>query len=163
MAEQLTIDKFSSKHELYQSLLPQLKALIDGERDIIANMANISAALKMTFNFYWVGFYIVKVSSHGEELVLGPFQGTIACTRIKFGKGVCGKAWKERCTIIVQDVNQFPGHIACDAASQSEIVIPVLDHRNDIIAVLDIDSDQLNNFDETDAEYLQQIVNLLKI
>lgn len=147
----------SSKEEKYQSLLPQLKALLDGEEDTIANFANISAALKMTFNFFWVGFYIVK----REELVLGPFQGTIACTRIKYGKGVCGTAWKEKRTVIVEDVNQFPEHIACDAASQSEIVIPLF-YKDEVIAVLDIDSEHLNHFDETDAKYLQEIVKLLE-
>ncbi|MBK5719442.1 GAF domain-containing protein [Dysgonomonas sp. Marseille-P4677] len=145
-----------SKEETYLSLLPQLKALIEGETDTIANFANISAALKMTFGFFWVGFYIVK----NEELVLGPFQGTIACTRIRCGKGVCGTAWKEKRTIVVEDVHQFPGHIACDAASQSEIVVPLFD-KDEVIAVLDIDSEYLNHFDETDARYLQQIVNLL--
>lgn len=148
----------SSKEEAYQSLLPQLKALIEGETDTIANMANISAALKMTFGFFWVGFYIVKKG----ELVLGPFQGTIACTRIKYGKGVCGTAWKEKRTIIVEDVNQFPGHIACDAASQSEIVVPLF-KNDEVIAVLDIDSEHLNHFDETDAFYLQKIVEFVKI
>jgi len=158
VAEQLNIDITSSKPEIYQSLLPQLKALIEGEADTIANMANISAALKMAFSFFWVGFYIVKQ----DELVLGPFQGTIACTRIRYGKGVCGTAWKEKKIIIVEDVNQFPGHIACDAASQSEIVIPLFDSKNEVIAVLDIDSDNLNHFDQTDAQYLQQIVRLIE-
>lgn len=147
----------SPKEEKYQSLLPQLKGLLEGEEDTIANFANISAALKMTFNFFWVGFYIVK----REELVLGPFQGTIACTRIKYGKGVCGTAWKEKRTVIVENVNQFPGHIACDAASQSEIVIPLF-YKDEVIAVLDIDSEHLNHFDETDAKYLQEIVKLLE-
>lgn len=147
----------ASKIEKYQILLPQLKALLEGETDMIANMANISAALKQTFNFFWVGFYIVKQ----EELILGPFQGTIACTRIKFGRGVCGTAWKEQQTIIVPDVDLFPGHIACDAASKSEIVIPVF-KDGEVMAVLDIDSDQLNHFDEVDADYLQKIVKLLE-
>lgn len=157
MSHSLDISQVSSKEERYKSLLPQLKALVDGEPDTIANMANISAALKMTFNFFWVGFYIVK----RDELVLGPFQGTIACTRIKYGKGVCGTAWKEKRTLIVDDVNQFPGHIACDAASQSEIVIPLF-HNDEVIAVLDIDSEHLNHFDETDAQYLRQIVDILQ-
>lgn len=158
MAESLHINNESSKQEKYQSLLPQLKGLLEGENDTIANMANISAALKMTFGFFWVGFYIVK----REELVLGPFQGTIACTRIKYGKGVCGTAWKEKRIVIVEDVNSFPEHIACDSASQSEIVIPLFDNKNDVIAVLDIDSEHLNHFDETDAQYLQQITKLLE-
>lgn len=153
----LDIISSSPKKQKYQSLLPQLKALLEGETDTIANMANISAALKMTFGFFWVGFYIVK----REELVLGPFQGTIACTRIKYGKGVCGTAWEEKRTVIVEDVDQFPGHIACDAASRSEIVIPVFDH-SEVIAVLDIDSEHLDHFDEIDAYYLQQIVSLLE-
>lgn len=157
MAEILHINNNLSKTELYQSLLPQLKALLGGETDTIANMANISAALKQAFGFFWVGFYIVKK----EELVLGPFQGTIACTRIRYGKGVCGTAWKEKRTVIVEDVNQFPGHIACDAASQSEIVIPLF-YKDEVIAVFDIDSEHLNHFDETDAQYLDQIVKLLE-
>ncbi|MDR1090186.1 MAG: GAF domain-containing protein [Prevotella sp.] len=157
MAETLHIPPSSSKEETYLSLLPQLKALIEGETDAIANMANISAALKQTFGFFWAGFYIVKK----DELVLGPFQGTIACTRIKYGKGVCGTAWKEKRTVIVKDVNQFPGHIACDAASRSEIVVPLFD-RNNVVAVLDIDSEHLGHFDETDALYLRQITQLLE-
>lgn len=136
--------------------MPQLKGLLEGETDSIANFANISAALKQIFNFFWVGFYIVKK----EELVLGPFQGTVACTRIKYGKGVCGTAWKEERTVIVEDVNLFPGHIACDAASQSEIVVPLF-IRDNVIAILDIDSEHLNHFDNTDAHYLQLIVKLL--
>lgn len=153
----LDISSTLSKEEKYISLLPQLKGLLDGEDDMIANFANISAALKQSFNFFWVGFYIVKK----DELVLGPFQGTVACTRIRYGKGVCGTAWKEKQTIIVEDVNKFPGHIACDAASQSEIVVPLF-NQNNIIAVLDIDSEYLNHFDETDALYLQQIIKLLE-
>lgn len=153
----LDISSTLSKEEKYISLLPQLKGLLEGEDDMIANFANISAALKQSFNFFWVGFYIVKK----DELVLGPFQGTVACTRIRYGKGVCGTAWKEKQTIIVEDVNKFPGHIACDAASQSEIVVPLF-NQNNIIAVLDIDSENLNHFDETDALYLQQIIKLLE-
>lgn len=156
MAESLIISEGLTKQEKYETLLPQLKALLEGESDTIANMANITAALNMTFNFFWVGFYIVK----REELVLGPFQGTIACTRIKYGRGVCGTAWKEKRTVIVDDVEKFPGHIACDAASRSEIVIPLFNH-DEVIAVLDIDSQYLNHFDQTDAHYLKQIVNLL--
>lgn len=157
MSHTLHITSASSKEETYKSLLPQIKGLLEGETDTIANFANVSAALKMTFGFFWVGFYIVKK----DELVLGPFQGTIACTRIKYGKGVCGTAWKEQRIVLVEDVNQFPGHIACDAASQSEIVIPLF--RNDeVVAVLDIDSEHLNHFDDTDAHYLQQIVKLLE-
>jgi len=157
MVDSLYINSNFSKLQKYKSLLPQLKALLEGETDTIANMANISAALKMTFGFFWVGFYIVK----REELVLGPFQGTIACTRIKYGKGVCGTAWKEKRIVIVDDVEQFPGHIACDAASRSEIVIPLF-NKDEVIAVLDIDSEHLNHFDETDAQYLNEIVKLIE-
>ena len=142
-----------TKEEVYQSLLPKIQELIRNERDWIANLANIAAALKQAFGFFWVGFYIVK----GNELVLGPFQGPVACTRIPFGKGVCGTAWKERRTIIVPDVEQFPGHIACNSESKSEIVIPLFDN-GEIVGVLDIDSDRLSAFDETDAAYLEKIM-----
>jgi GAF domain-containing protein len=145
-----------SREETYKSLLPQLAALISGEEDFVANLANISAALKETFGFFWVGFYIVK----GEQLVLGPFQGTVACTRIGFGKGVCGAAWKEKRTILVPDVDAFPGHIACSSASRSEIVVPVIQGGR-VIGVLDIDSDSLNDFDQVDATYLEQVVEVL--
>ena len=141
-----------SKEETYQMLLPQIRELITEEQDWIAVMANIAAALKQTFGFFWVGFYRVK----GNELVLGPFQGTVACMRIPFGKGVCGTAWKERRTIIVTDVEQFPGHIACSSESKSEIVVPIFD-KGEIIGVLDIDSDHLSAFDEIDAMYLEKI------
>lgn len=151
MAEELCIGA-GSKEEKYRELLPQLQALVGTETDLVANLANIAAALKQTFGFFWVGFYIVK----GEELVLGPFQGPIACTRIRFGKGVCGTAWKEARTLIVPDVEQFPGHIACSSDSKSEIVVPVI--RQGIVAgVLDVDSDSLNCFDETDARYLEEV------
>jgi len=138
--------------ELYRSLLPQIQELTRKEPDFIANLANIAAALKHTFGFFWVGFYLVK----GNELVLGPFQGPVACTRIPFGKGVCGTAWKEQRTIVVPDVELFPGHIACNSASKSEIVVPLFDN-GEIIGVLDIDSDRLNEFDEIDARYLEEI------
>ena len=154
MAEHLLING-SNKKERYETLAPQLIALTEGETDNVANQANIVAALEQTFGFFWVGFYRVI----GEELVLGPFQGPIACTRIRFGKGVCGTAWKEKRTVIVPDVDQFPGHIACSSASRSEIVVPVL--RDDqVVAVLDIDSDQLNSFDETDQEELEKIMKV---
>lgn len=156
MAEELLIEG-QSKREKYQSLLPQIKALLNGEPDIIANMANFSAALKQSFNFFWVGFYRVICN----ELVLGPFQGPIACTRIRLGRGVCGTAWKEQKTIIVPDVNLFPGHIACNAASKSEIVIPIKDNEGNIIGVLDIDSDSPNSFDEIDAHYLEEMLLFL--
>ena len=146
-----------SKEEKYQSLLLQIRELIKNERDLIANLANTVAALKRAFGFFWVGFYLVKES----ELVLGPFQGPVACTRIPLGKGVCGTAWKERRTIIVHDVEQFPGHIACSSESKSEIVVPLF-NKGEIIGVLDIDSDCLNTFDETDAKYLEKIVGLME-
>lgn len=147
-----------TKQEQYESLLPQLKALFTAEPDIIANMANCSAAIKMQFNWLWVGFYVVK----DNELVLGPFQGPIACTRIALGKGVCGTSWQQKQTLIVPDVNAFPGHIACSSLSKSEIVVPVFDKQKNVIAVLDIDSDKLNSFDEADALFLAQIVQLLQ-
>ena len=156
MAEELIIDKNASKIDIYESLYPQIQALLSGENDSIANMANTAAALKEAFNFLWVGFYIVR----NEELVLGPFQGPIACTRISLGKGVCGTSWKEAKTIVVPDVDQFPGHIACSSASRSEIVVPII--KDDIvIAVLDVDSEHLNQFDEIDEKYLTQITKLL--
>jgi len=142
-----------NKIEKYEKILPQIQAVMDENVDIIANMANMAAMLHETFGFWWTGFYRVI----GDELVLGPFQGPLACTRIPFGRGVCGTAWKERKTIVVPDVEQFPGHIACSSASRSEIVVPVF-RNNEIIAVLDIDSDRLGTFDETDAEWLEQLV-----
>ena len=145
-----------SKEERYEALIPQLKSLISTETDQIANYANVSAALKEVFDFLWVGFYRVS----DKVLVLGPFQGQIACTRIAFGKGVCGFAWQEGKTVIVPDVDQFPGHIACSSRSKSEIVVPVVKEAN-IIAVLDVDSELLNNFDEIDAKYLEIICALL--
>ncbi len=145
-----------SKEERYEALIPQLKSLLSTETDQIANYANVSAALKEVFDFLWVGFYRVS----DKVLVLGPFQGPIACTRIAFGKGVCGFAWQEGKTVIVPDVDQFPGHIACSSRSKSEIVVPVVKEAN-IIAVLDVDSELLNNFDEIDAKYLEIICALL--
>ena len=153
--ESLTISG-NSKQEKYASLLPQVQAVMDSSVDIIANMANMAAMLHETFGFWWTGFYRVV----GNELVLGPFQGPLACTRIPFGRGVCGSAWKERRTLVVPDVEQFPGHIACSSASRSEIVVPVF-RNNEIIAVLDIDSDRLGAFDDTDASYLEQAVQML--
>jgi GAF domain-containing protein len=137
-------------------LIPQIKALISGEDDQIANLANISAALKEQFKWFWVGFYLVK----GDELVLGPFQGPVACTRIKKGKGVCGASWEQAETLVVPDVDAFPGHIACASASRSEIVLPVFSN-NEIIGVLDVDSEYLSHFDDIDAKYLKEIVNLI--
>lgn len=157
MAEQLIfLDDAKSKKDKYISLCPQIFALIDGETDLIANLANVTAALKEAFDFFWVGFYIVK----NNHLVLGPFQGPIACTRIAYGKGVCGASWKENKTLIVADVNQFPGHIACSSFSQSEIVIPIA-KNNKVVAVLDVDSQHLNHFDEVDQKYLLEIVERL--
>ncbi len=147
----------SSKQERYESLYPHLQALLLGEDDLIANMANVAAALKEGFGFFWVGFYRVV----GDQLVLGPFQGPVACSRIAYGKGVCGTAWKEGRVVVVPDVDQFPGHIACSSLSRSEIVVPVWS-GNRIIAVLDIDSDQLDAFDEIDAHYLEKVCDLLR-
>lgn len=155
MSENLII-KGDSKKELYENLLPQIKSLVEGETDMIANMANVSACLKDTFNFWWVGFYRVIVN----ELVLGPFQGPLACTRIRKGKGVCGTAWQEARTVIVPDVDEFPGHIACSSLTKSEIVVPVF-KNDEIVAVLDIDSEKLASFDETDRENLEQLVAYL--
>ena len=155
MAETLCICG-NTKEDLYANLFPQLKSLVDGESDIIANMANISACLMETFKFLWVGFYRVV----DDELVLGPFQGPLACTRIMKGKGVCGSAWKEEATIIVPDVEKFPGHIACSSDSRSEIVVPMW-CKNKLCAVLDIDSTELNTFDTTDKLWLEKIVELL--
>ena len=157
MAENLIIAK-GSKQEQYETLLPQIKSLIEGESDPIANMANVVAALKQTFNFFWVGFYIVRE----EVLVLAPFQGPIACTRIRYGKGVCGTAWKEGKTQVVPDVELFPGHIACNSNSKSEIVIPLF-KEGKVIGVLDIDSETLNSFDETDVFYLEKLSGLLTL
>jgi L-methionine (R)-S-oxide reductase len=156
MAEDLRIIK-GSKEIQYNSILPQISSLLEGENDQVANMANVCAALKEQFNFFWVGFYMIK----GKELVLGPFQGPVACTRIKLGKGVCGSAWEQEKTIIVPDVDLFPGHIACSNASKSEIVIPIIRNGN-VIGVLDVDSAELNSFDETDADYLLQIIELIE-
>ncbi|ACU04245.1 GAF domain-containing protein [Pedobacter heparinus] len=156
MAEDLIIATNVNKEAQYQSLIPQIKALIDGEDDQIANLANIAAALKEQFKWFWVGFYLVK----GGELVLGPFQGPVACTRINKGKGVCGASWQQDETLIVPDVDAFPGHIACASASRSEIVLP-LHKGNEVIGVLDVDSEHLAHFDDVDARYLQQIINLL--
>lgn len=156
MAEKLSILKNVSREEQYKSLLPQIEGLLYGETDMIANMANISAVLKEAFHFLWVGFYIVKK----DQLVLGPFQGKIACTRIAYGKGVCGTAWKEDKVQIVEDVNSFPGHIACDADSLSEIVLP-LRMNGSILGVLDIDSEYSGFFSDIDATYLEKIMLLL--
>lgn len=151
MSEQLIFSS-NDKEGRYKELLPQLTALLEGEKSLIANLANTASALKMTFDFFWVGFYLID----GEQLVLGPFQGPIACTRINYGRGVCGTSWKEGKTLIVSNVNEFPGHIACSSLSQSEIVIPIL-KDNKVIAILDVDSEQLNSFDAIDQQYLEKI------
>jgi L-methionine (R)-S-oxide reductase len=157
MAEELFIQTDASKAEKYDALLPQLKALVEGEEDLIANLANISAALREVFAWWWVGFYWVK----GDELVLGPFQGPIACTRIRFGKGVCGKAWKEQKSLLVPDVNTFAGHIACSSSSVAEIVLPIVDANKTVVGVLDVDSEKYDTLDETDVHYLELICQLI--
>ncbi len=156
MSEELKI-KPGAKEEKYIELYPQIKALVEAESDSIANMANVCAALKFGMDFFWVGFYLVK----NDELVLGPFQGPVACTRIQSGKGVCGNSWLKRETIIVPNVEQFPGHIACSSLSKSEIVIPIFDSTNRVIGVLDVDSDELNSFNKTDEKFLKQIIELI--
>lgn len=165
MAEQLIITA-KDKAGIYAELLPQIKAVVSAESDMIANMANVSAILKEAFGFWWVGFYIVKpaggcCATDEKELVLGPFQGPLACTRIKKGRGVCGTTWAKEETIIVPDVEQFPGHIACSSLSRSEIVVPVFAPSGEVSAVLDIDSEHLATFDVTDKEWLEQIVATL--
>lgn len=155
MAEDLNIIE-GTKEEVYQSLIPQIKGLLDGETDNIANLANIAAALKEQFKWFWVGFYLVKK----DDLVLGPFQGPVACTRIRKGRGVCGTAWAKEETIIVPDVEKFPGHIACSSLSKSEIVVPLFLNKQ-VIGVLDVDSELYDQFDETDKKYLEEIVGLI--
>lgn len=157
MAETLIIPQTESRQAIYDSLIPQIAALVEGEPDLVANLANISAALKEAFGFFWVGFYLKK----DTQLVLGPFQGPIACTRIAFDKGVCGAAYTRRETIVVPDVEQFPGHIACSSVSKSEVVVPVFDQAGNVTMVLDVDSDQLNDFSEVDAISLGQIAQLI--
>jgi GAF domain-containing protein len=157
MSDDLSIAS-GNKIEMYQSLIPQIAALIEGEQDLIANLANVAAALKQQFNWWWVGFYLVK----NNELVLGPFQGPVACTRIKKGRGVCGAAWQQAKTLIVPDVEKFPGHIACSSLSKSEIVVPVFSQQ-EVVGVLDADSEVFNFFDATDERFLKDIVDLLKI
>lgn len=155
MAEEIFIHA-TTKAQQYEELIPQLHALIGNERNVIANLANTSAALHAVFGFFWVGFYLVE----GDELVLGPFQGPIACTRIKKGKGVCGQAWSTAQVITVPNVDEFPGHIACSSVSKSEIVVPIW-KNNQVVAVLDVDSEHLNHFDETDEKYLSNICSWL--
>ncbi|HWJ28622.1 MAG TPA: GAF domain-containing protein [Flavisolibacter sp.] len=157
MAEDLMVIT-GTKQEQYEALIPQIKGLLEGEEDLIANLANVAAALKEQFKWFWVGFYLVKK----DELVLGPFQGPVACTRIKKGRGVCGTSWAQAKTLIVPDVEKFPGHIACSSLSRSEIVIPLFSN-NEVAGVLDVDSELLNHFDETDHHYLEQIIQNLDL
>lgn len=174
MAESITVSGFTKKDQ-YESLIPQIKALIEGENDSIANLSNIISALKYSMNFFWVGIYFVKSPSTAassslersdsplkhKDLVLGPFQGPVACTRIAYGKGVCGKCWELKKTIIVKDVDQFPGHITCSALSRSEIVLPAFNEKGEVFLVLDIDSEHLDNFDETDRTYLEKVMEII--
>ncbi len=157
MAEELIISTSTDKEEKYKTLVPQIEALVSGEPDAIANLSNIAAALRQSMNFFWVGFYLVK----NNELVLGPFQGPIACTRIGFGKGVCGACWKEQKVMLVPNVDEFPGHIACSSASKSEIVLPAF-KNSQVALVLDVDSDQLNDFDSTDEAYLGKVMRIIE-
>ena len=157
MSENLILSQGLNREETYKEIIPQIKALIAGESDVIANVANVTAVLKEAFGFLWIGFYFVK----GEELVLGPFQGPVACTRIQKGSGVCGKVWLDKKTITVPDVDQFPGHIACNSRSRSEIVMPVFKNK-EVHMILDIDSDQLNDFSEIDEKYLNIIIQLIE-
>ena len=157
MAETLFIPKQATREEVYQHLLPQIRSLVSGEPNLVANLANITAALREGLSFFWVGFYLVEV----QELVLGPFQGPVACTRIAYGKGVCGQAWAEKRTIVVPNVHEFPGHIACSAASQSEIVVPVM-KNGEVVLVLDVDSDQLHGFNEVDERYLGELTHFME-
>lgn len=156
MAEDLAIVK-GSKTEQYEALLPQIKALITGEPDLVANLANIAGALREQFNWFWVGFYLVK----GEELVLGPFQGPVACTRIRRGKGVCGSSWAQAQTLIVPDVEKFPGHIACSSLSRSEIVVPII-RNGTVVGVLDVDSADLDTFDTVDQRFLEEVAGWIE-
>ena len=157
MAEELIIAPTTDKAERYATLIPQIESLVTGEPDLVANLSNIAAALRQTLNFFWVGFYLVK----NDQLVLGPFQGPIACTRINFGKGVCGTSWKEKKTILVPDVEAFPGHIACSSASKSEIVLPAF-KNGEVALVLDVDSDVLNDFDSTDQRELEKVMHIIE-
>ena len=157
MAEDIYVSS-GDKAERYRTLLPQVRSLLAGEADLVANLANVAAALKTTFGFFWVGFYRVQ----GDELVLGPFQGPVACTRIARGRGVCGTAWAENRTLVVPDVDAFPGHIACSSLSRSEIVVPLHDEQGRVWSVLDIDSDRPADFDETDAACLEELCTLLR-
>lgn len=163
MPEGINIDNSLDKERKYQLLIPQIFALIHGENDVIANMANICAALKYGMDFFWVGFYLIGPGKSDEhELILGPFQGPVACTRIRFGKGVCGLSWKEKRVVVVNNVDEFPGHIACNEASKSEIVLPVYNSKQEIFAILDVDSDRLAAFDEIDVKYLGELAKAIE-
>ncbi|MDQ6787460.1 MAG: GAF domain-containing protein [Acidobacteriota bacterium] len=158
MAESLAFSKTTNRQKIYDEIAPQIAALIAGETDLIANLANITAALKEAFGFFWIGFYVKKEN----QLVLSAFQGTIACTRIDFGKGVCGHCYTTKEIVIVPNVDEFPGHIACSSASKSEIVLPIFDKSGDVFAVLDVDSEKLNDFSEIDTQGLQKIVKIVE-
>jgi L-methionine (R)-S-oxide reductase len=158
MAETLNIPKSTFRKDIYESVIPQIEALVTGETDLIANLANVAAALKEAFNFFWVGFYVKKET----QLVLGPFQGPIACTRISFNRGVCGHCYTTKQTIIVPDVEAFPGHIACSSASKSEIVLPAFDTKGEVFLVLDVDSDELDDFSEVDKIYLEKLMRIVE-
>jgi L-methionine (R)-S-oxide reductase len=158
MAESLAVSKTSDRRAIYDEIAPQIEALVSGETDLVANLANITAALREAFGFFWIGFYVKKEN----QLVLSAFQGSIACTRINFDKGVCGHCYTTKETVIVPDVDQFPGHIVCSSASKSEIVLPVFDKNGNVVMVLDVDSDKLNDFSRTDADGLRKIVEIVE-
>ena len=157
MAENLYIPETTDRATIFEAVIPQIEALNSSETDLIANLANISAALKQAFGFYWVGFYL---DNKAGELVLGPFQGPIACTRIRYDRGVCGHSFSTKQTVIVPNVDEFPGHIACSSASKSEIVVPVFNSKNEICGVLDVDSDLLNDFSEADKIWLEKLLKV---
>lgn len=158
MADELILTENTTKEKKYEELIPQIRALVEGESDKIANLSNIMSALKWTFNWLWIGIYFVR----GDELVLGPFQGPIACTRIQLGRGVSGTAWNKRDVIIVPNVDEFPDHIICNSASKSEIVLPIMNRNGDVSMIMDADSDKLNDFDEIDKKYLLEIIEIIK-
>lgn len=158
MAESIAFSKAASREQIYEELAPQVEALVSGEPDLIANLANVAAVLKEAFGFFWVGFYLKR----GDQLVLGPFQGPLACTRIDFDKGVCGHAYTTRETVIVPNVDEFPGHIVCSSVSKSEIVVPMIDGDGDVFAVLDVDSDRLDDFSDADRVGLERILNFIR-
>lgn len=158
MAESLAFSKTTNRQTIYEEITPQIKALVSGETDLVANLANITAVLREAFGFFWVGFYLKK----DNRLVLNAFQGSIACTRIEFDKGVCGHAYTTRKTVIVPNVDEFPTHIACSSASKSEIVLPIFEKSGEVFGVLDVDSNQLNDFNDVDAEGLRNIVKIIE-